>query len=73
MLTIMILNMLYALVGGGISLGLMGAAFWLFNKKTSFSLNNELKTGNIAVALVLLGIFIGLGLSTGLVIGMGLN
>lgn len=73
MLTIMLLNILYALIGGGMSLGLMGLSFWLFNKKTDFSLNRELRNGNIAVSLVLLGIFIGIGLSTGLVIGLGLN
>lgn len=70
---VILLNFLYALISGLMSMGIMGMAFWLFNKKTNFSLNNELKNGNIAVALVLLGIFIGIGLTTGLTIGLAVN
>lgn len=71
--TIILLNFIYALISGVISMGLMGFAFWLFNKKTSFSLNTQLRDGNIAVALVLLGIFIGIGITTGLTIGLAVN
>lgn len=71
--TIILLNFLYALISGLMSMGLMSLAFWIFNKKTDFPLNRELRNGNIAVAIVLLGIFIGLGLATGLTIGLAVN
>ena len=45
---------------------------WL-DKMTPFNTHEELSKGNIAVGLVVAGIFIGLGLAVGLVIGLGVN
>ena len=39
----------------------------------TFSVSEELGKGNIAVGLAVMGIFIGVGISLGLVIGLGLN
>lgn len=45
----------------------------MFNKMVDFNISDELGKGNIAVGLMVMGIFIGLGISLGLVIGLGLS
>jgi len=45
----------------------------MFNKMVSFNISDELGKGNVAVGLMVMGIFIGLGISLGLVIGLGLS
>ncbi|MBT4076013.1 MAG: DUF350 domain-containing protein, partial [Gammaproteobacteria bacterium] len=44
-----------------------------FNKIVNFNISDELAKGNVAVGLMICGMFIGIGVATGLVIGLGLS
>lgn len=67
------LNFLYAIMGGGLTLFFMWLGCHLFSHIVSFSIPEELARGNTAVGLMIMGIFIGIGVGLGLVIGLGLN
>lgn len=69
----MFLNVLYACMGGMITLFFMWFGCKLFSHIVSFSIPDQLAKGNIAVGLMLMGMFIGIGTALGLVIGLGLN
>ncbi|GBE07121.1 hypothetical protein BMS3Bbin11_00580 [bacterium BMS3Bbin11] len=69
----LVLNFLYAVIGGFITLGFMWLGCKLFNSTVNFNIGTELKSGNIAVGLMVMGMFIGIGIALGLVIGLGLN
>lgn len=69
----LVLNFIYAIVGGFLTLGFMWLGCKLFNRTVSFSIPGELKQGNMAVGLMMMGMFIGIGVALGLVIGLGLN
>ena len=69
----LILNFFYAVLGGLITLGFMWLGCKLFNHTVKFSIGKELKNGNIAVGLMVMGMFIGIGIALGLVVGLGLN
>jgi uncharacterized membrane protein YjfL (UPF0719 family) len=45
----------------------------MYNKIVSFNISDELGKGNIAVGLMVMGLFIGVGTALGLVIGLGLS
>lgn len=68
-----ILNLLYTCVGGGLTLSFMWLGCKIFSHIVSFSIPEQLKEGNQAVGLMIMGMFIGIGIAMGLVIGMGLN
>ena len=68
-----ILNFLYAALGGFLTIWFMKFGCGSFNKIVSFNISDELAKGNIAVGLMISGMFIGIGVATGLVIGLGLN
>ncbi len=68
-----VLNFLYAIMGGVLTLAFMWLGCKLFNHAVSFKIGEELSKGNIAVGLMVMGIFIGIGTALGLVIGLGLN
>ncbi len=68
-----VLNFLYAAMGGLLTLIFMGLGWKLFNYRMSFDISEQLHKGNIAVGLMVVGIFIGVGVAMGLVIGLGLN
>lgn len=70
---IVLINFLYAIVGCVITLVFMALGYYLFDKITPFSTQDELAKGNQAVGTVIAAIIIGLGIAVGLVIGMGLN
>ena len=72
-LTAILINFAYAILGGIITLVFMWIGYKVFDKSTHFDTASELSKGNIAVGLVVLGIFLGVGIAIGLVIGMGLN
>ena len=72
-LTAMIVNFIYAIIGGIITLVFMYIGYKWFDKFTDFNTSNELAKDNKAVGLVVMGIFIGVGVAIGLVIGLGLN
>lgn len=66
-------NFLYAAAGGFmlVVFGWLSARF--FNSIMHFKVSEELQRGNVAVGLVVMGIFIGIGTGMGLVIGLSLN
>ena len=72
-MTIILINFAYATTGSFIAIILMVAGYKIFDLITPFNTQEELKNGNLAVGVVVAGIFIGLGLAFGLVMGMGLN
>lgn len=67
------LNFLYAGLGGVMTLFFMWMGCKLFNHIVCFNISEELRKGNTAVGLMIMGIFIGIGVAQGLVIGLGLN
>ena len=68
-----LLNFLYVILGGILTLIFMKFGCLLFNKMVSFDISEELGKGNIAVGLMVMGLFIGVGIALGLVIGLGLS
>jgi len=69
-----ILNFLYAAFGGMLTLLFMWLGCLFFNRMVcTFNIPEELSKGNIAVGLMVMGMFIGIGTALGLVIGLGLN
>ena len=68
-----LLNILYVCVGGIVTLLFMKLGCQLFNRMVSFNISDELAKGNVAVGLMVMGLFIGIGTALGLVIGLGLN
>ncbi len=71
--TAMIVNLIYSIIGGVLTLLFMYFGYKWFDKFTKFDTSNELAKDNKAVGLVVMGIFIGIGVAVGLVIGLGLN
>jgi len=68
-----VLNFLYAIMGGVLTLVFMWLGCRLFNHMVGFNISQELGQGNTAVGMMVMGIFIGIGIALGLVIGLGLN
>jgi uncharacterized membrane protein YjfL (UPF0719 family) len=69
----LILNFVYVIFGGVLTLLFMKFSCTMFNRMVNFNISDELGKGNIAVGLMVMGIFIGVGISLGLVIGLGLS
>lgn len=72
-LTAMIVNFVYSIMGGILTLLFMYIGYKWFDKFTDFNTSNELAKDNRAVGMVVMGMFIGVGVAVGLVIGLGLN
>jgi uncharacterized membrane protein YjfL (UPF0719 family) len=70
---IMIRNFLYAIFGVMVGVISSVLTYKLINRTTHFDIPNELEKGNLAVGVVVGGIFIMIGLIVGLIIGMSLN
>jgi hypothetical protein len=68
-----VLNFLYAILGGFLTLFFMWMGCKVFSHIVSFNIPDQLANGNMAVGLMIMGIFIGIGTAMGLVIGLGLN
>lgn len=68
-----VLNFLYVVLGGVLTLLFMKLGCSMFNKIVNFNISDELGKGNIAVGLMVMGLFIGVGTALGLVIGLGLS
>ena len=68
-----VLNFLYVILGGVLTLLFMKLGCSMFNKIVNFNISDELGKGNIAVGLMVMGLFIGVGTALGLVIGLGLS
>jgi uncharacterized membrane protein YjfL (UPF0719 family) len=67
------LNTIYAIFG--VLLGIASAilTYRLINRVTHFDIPKELEKGNLAVGVVVCGIFVMIGLIVGLIVGMSLN
>ena len=72
-LTAMIVNFIYCLIGGVLTLLFMYFGYKWFDRFTTFDTSDQLAKDNRAVGLVVMGIFVGVGVAIGLVIGLGLN
>jgi uncharacterized membrane protein YjfL (UPF0719 family) len=73
MLDPIVLNFIYAFIGGVMTIFFMWMGCRVFGHIVSFSIQEKLAEGNVAVGLMMMGIFIGIGTALGLVIGLGLN
>ncbi len=69
----LVLNVLYACMGGLLTLLFMWLGCKVFSHIVNFSIPEQLARGNQAVGLMIMGMFIGIGTAMGLVIGLGLN
>jgi len=70
---IMVRNFIYAVLGVLVGMFASVGTYKLVNRVTRFDIPNELEKGNLAVGVVVGGIFIMIGLIVGLIIGMSLN
>jgi len=70
---VIINNLIYAIVGVIIGIVFAVFSYKLFDRVTHFSFAKELEKGNLAVGIVVGGLFVMIGLMIGLIIGMGLN
>jgi uncharacterized membrane protein YjfL (UPF0719 family) len=68
-----LLNFVYAILGGLLTIFFMWLGCKVFSHIVNFSIPDQLAQGNMAVGLMIMGIFIGIGVALGLVIGLGLN
>lgn len=69
----LLLNLIYTIVGGMLTIFFMWMGCKIFSHIVNFSIPDELQKGNIAVGIMLMGMFVGIGTAMGLVIGLGLN
>ena len=70
---IILLNFLYAILGGVLTIIFMYAGYKIIDHLTKLDTSTELAKGNQAVGAMVQGMFIGIGIAIGLVIGLGLN
>lgn len=68
-----ILNLIYVATGGVLTLFFMWMGCKVFSHIVNFSIPEKLAEGNLAVGMMIAGMFIGIGTALGLVIGLGLN
>jgi len=68
-----LLNFVYVILGGLLTLVFMKISCIVFNRMVDFNISEELAKGNIAVGLMVMGLFIGIGIALGMVIGLGLS
>ena len=68
-----LLNFVYVILGGLLTLLFMKAGCIIFNRMVNFNISEELAKGNVAVGLMVMGLFIGIGIALGMVIGLGLS
>ncbi len=69
----MLLNLSYAAMGGLLMLVFTWIGGRVFSNIMGFKLRDELKAGNVAVGLAVLGLLLGTSVGMGLVIGLALN
>ncbi len=69
----LLLNLLYTCMGGMLTLLFMWLGCRIFSHIVNFSIPEQLLKGNLAVGQMIMGMFIGIGVAMGLVIGLGLN
>jgi uncharacterized membrane protein YjfL (UPF0719 family) len=64
---------LYVILGGIMTLIFMKMSCTMFNRMCKFNISDELGKGNVAVGLMVMGLFIGISIAIGLVFGLGLG
>lgn len=67
------LNFIYAVIGGVLMLIFVAIAYFLFRNTLGYKIRDELKEGNVAVGLAVMGLFIAFGIGMALVIGLALS
>ena len=72
-MAIVLLNLLYALLGGGAAIAFMFLGYKVIDHLTPFDTAEQLAAGNRAIGTMVGGMFVGIGIAIGLVVGMGLN
>ena len=70
---IILMNFIYAIVGGIVTIFFMFVGYKALDLLTKLDTCDELIKGNRAVGSVVLGMFVGIGVAIGLVVGLGLN
>ena len=68
-----VLNLIYVATGGLMTLFFMWMGCKVFSHIVNFNIPEKLAEGNLAVGMMIAGMFIGIGTALGLVIGLGLN
>ena len=63
----------HTMEGGLLTIWFMKLGCRSFNKIVSFNISDELAKGNLAVGMMVAGMFVGIGIACGLVIGLGLS
>ena len=71
--SLILAKFLYVILGGIMTLIFMKISCSMFNRMCKFNISNELGKGNVAVGLMVMGLFIGIGIAFGLVFGLGLG
>jgi uncharacterized membrane protein YjfL (UPF0719 family) len=72
-LAIVLSNFAYAVIGAVLTIAFMVLGYKILDWITPFDTSNELGKGNVAIGIVIGGMFVGLGIAVGLVVGLGLN
>lgn len=72
-MAIVLLNLLYALLGGGAAIAFMFVGYKVIDHLTPFDTAEQLAAGNRAIGTMVGGMFVGIGIAIGLVVGLGLN
>lgn len=67
------LNLIYAIIGIGLGLFGMRFGYTLLDKLTNFTTSDQLEKNNTAVGIAVAGVFVGIGICAGLVVGLALN
>lgn len=67
------INTIYAIIGILLGLGGMLLGYKFLDALTSFNTSDQLKENNTAVGYTVAGMFIGIGICAGLVVGLALN
>lgn len=73
MFNIVALNLFYTVVGGCLAVIFMAVSYKVLDKMTPYDTSEHLEKGNEAVGRVVMGMFIGIGIAIGQVIGYALN
>lgn len=73
MLNIIGLNLFYTVIGGCLAVFFMALSYKVLDKLTPYDTSALLEQGNEAVGRVVMGMFIGIGIAVGQVIGYALN
>ncbi len=67
------INLIYTTIGGFIGIGLMAIGFILLDKISPIDTQSELQKNNLSIAIVVASIFVGIGICSGLTMGLGMH